>query len=122
MKRSAVLALLFAGLAQQATANSATPFWTAICRDARDANYTQNIGGMGTLNQGLGDGSYQSVAVKQTSYDGKTVCAAAQGAAAFAQVCADNERQIIYFKLRDQKHPKAPLQDAFYCRALVKIH
>lgn len=114
--------LFLAGLMQTASADNAAPFWTAICRDERDANYTQSIGGAGTLNQGLGDGSYQSVAVKQTLYDGKKVCAAATGAASFAQVCADNERQIIYFRLRDQKHPKAPLQDAFYCRALVKVH
>lgn len=120
--RGLILGLFVASLSSATAADSAAPFWTAICRGDKDANYTQTVGADGVFNQGQGDGTYQTLPVRQSFYTGKIVCGAAQGAAQFAQVCADNERQIIYFRLRDSKKPKAPLRDVFYCKALVKVH
>lgn len=105
-----------------AGATSAAPFWSAICRGDKDANYTQTVGADGVFNQGMGDGTYQSWPLKQTFYNGKIVCGAVASPDRLAQVCADNERQILFFKMRDPKKPKGLLQDAFYCKALVKIH
>jgi len=115
------LALIASALCA-AAAPAQAPFWTAICRGEKDANYTQTVGGDGVFNQGLGDGTYQTLPVKQTTYDGNVVCGAAAGASQVAQVCADNAKQVIVVKIHDAKHPKAPLQAMVYCKALVKIH
>lgn len=114
-----ILAVVLAAGAAWADA----PFWTAICRGDKDADYRQTIGGAGVFNIGNGDGTYVTWPVKQTAYQpDKIVCAAVAGSAQVAQVCADNARQVLVLKMHDPKHPKAPLQAVDYCSALVKIH
>lgn len=109
--------------AASAPSSADAPFWTAICRGEADANYTQTAGGGGVFNVGDNSGNYVTWPVKQTFYKpDEIVCGAVPGSAAFAQVCADNVRQVIVLKQRDPKHPKAPLKAWDYCRALVKIH
>lgn len=97
--------------------------WIAICRGQINANYRQFEGGQGVFNQGIGGDQYQSLAMHQTSLKpGHVICSAAKGSEHFAQVCADNDRQIIFLKQGDPKHPKAPMKERYYCDAAVKIH
>lgn len=120
--RLLILGLFVASLSSATAADSAAPFWTAICRGDKDASYTQTVGGDGVFNQAIGDGTYQSWPLKQTFYNGKIVCGAVASPDRLAQVCADNENQTIFYKMRDPKKPQSPLKDAFFCKALVKIH
>jgi len=122
MKSEWYLAALVAISAAAPAADSAAPFWTAICRGETDANYEQTVGGTGVFNTGNGDGTYATWTLHQTFYNGTVVCGAAKGAENLTQVCADNERQVIFLKTRDPKRPKAPMVSRDYCRALVKIH
>jgi hypothetical protein len=106
-----------------AAADDGAPVWVAICTGDKDANYRQTEGGSGVFSQGVGDGSYVSYPLTQTvRIPDKIVCGATKGAAQFAQVCADNDRQVIFLKVRDPKNPKAPLRSIDYCNAVVRIH
>jgi hypothetical protein len=103
-------------------ANNETPFWTAICRGDKDANFSMTLGAGGGFSTGNGDGTYVTWPLKQSSYDGNVLCGAVAGSASVAQVCADNPRQMIFMRTRDPKKPNAPLKTVDYCDALVKIH
>ena len=127
MKKLILPALLLATLllaADPAAADdSAAQVWVAICKDSHDANYRQTEGGSGVFSQGVGDGSYVSYPLNQTLLmPDKLICGAAKDAAGFAQVCADNVRQVIFLKLNDPKNPRAPLRSVDYCSAMVRIH
>jgi|GEM_PF-4698374 hypothetical protein len=120
--RFLVLASILSAVAASA-ADGAAPYWVAICRGDKDANYTQTVGGDGAFSQGLGDGSYQTVPLKMGDYQpDRLVCGAVGGTAELAQVCADNDRQVIFLKLRDKKNPTATPKPVDYCNAAVKIH
>lgn len=125
MKKTLLFTVCTLGLlsAGSASAMSAAPFWTAICYGDKDYNFTMTVGDKGVFNQGLGNGSYQSYPVHQTFYTPThKLCGAVKGSEQFAQICADNDKQIITIKYHDPKHPKGKLIEGVLCKALVKIH
>ena len=122
--RMLVLAAALAVLMPSA-ANAQT--WLAQCRGDKELQYNQKIGGDGTLSVPVGDGTYQSLPLKQTFYDGKMVCGAtdpkAAAANSIAQVCADKAHQNIRLKYREANAKGARGEkDVVYCDALINAY
>jgi hypothetical protein len=99
--------------------------WVAVCTDGKDAQYTQTIGGVGYFHLGDDNGSYQTLRVSQTFYDGTAVCGAVDtklppGATPIGQVCANKSRETIYFKYRDAKDTNLPDEKVgVFCKAMI---
>ena len=101
--------------------------WVAQCRGDKDLQYNQTIGGAGALDLPVGDGTYQTLPLRQTFYDGKMVCGAtdpkAAAANSIAQVCADKAHQNIHLKYRELNATGAPSEkDVVYCDALINAY
>ncbi len=119
-------AFLFAMVLAVAAAPAAEAgLWTAACTGQQQIQYVQTVGGDGYLHFAQGDGSYTSIKLKQSYYDGKMVCGTTGGKAApneVSAVCADNESQTIRIVYGSQtakgvRPEKAPV----YCQAVVNI-
>ena len=99
--------------------------WTAACQNGNDAQYVQTINGAGRFSTPNGSGTYTSLAVNQSYYDGKVVCAltGVKNADKIGEVCADTDRGTITVLSVDQldKHAK-PQDAAVYCKAAITIH
>ncbi len=100
--------------------------WTAECSGQKEIQYQQVLNGNGYLHLGQGDGSFTTVKLKQTYYDGKMVCGGTGSKASANQigaVCADNTDQTIRVEYGSQlakgvRPEKAPV----YCQAQVSIN
>jgi hypothetical protein len=109
-------------------ANAAT--WIAACTDGQDLQYNQTIGGKGVLYLENADGTYQSVALVQNSYNGNVICSVAAakpqpGAAPVVtiEVCADKAHNTITLKYKDPTGTGRSIDDsAPYCTAAVTVH
>ena len=108
-----------------ATPASAEQVWTAACQGGNDAQYVQIINGAGHFSTPNGDGSYGSLAVSQSRYDGKVVCAATgvKNEDKIGEVCADTDRSAITVLSVGQLEKHATPQDAVvYCKAVITVH
>lgn len=101
--------------------------WVAYCF-GRDAQYMQEIGGVGFFHIGQGDGTYETQRLNQTFYDGNVVCGMAnpkapQVSEQIAQVCADKTHKTIFVLYQGQGArgipPKEPTP---YCDAKITVH
>jgi len=115
----AAAAILVAGpaMAQQT--------WIAACQGGKDAQYTQTVDGQGSFNIANGDGTYATVPVKQTFYNGAIVCGAtgAKGESQIAEVCADTNRNVIAVMSTAQiSKGVLPENATIYCEASVSVH
>ncbi len=120
----AALASVAAHAAKETKAKS----WVAVCMDGKDAQYTQTIGGVGYFHLGDDNGSYQTLRLTQTFYDGTAVCGAVDtklpaGTTPIGQVCANRSRNTIYFKYRDAKDTTLPDEKVgVFCQAMVTVY
>jgi len=107
------------------TSGAEAALWTAACNDEKQLQYQQIIGQEGYLHQGS-NGSYETIKLKQSYFDGKIVCgsvAAKAGPNEVAAICADNAGQLIRVLTGAQlakgmRPEKAPV----YCRATVSAN
>jgi hypothetical protein len=100
--------------------------WTASCTDRDGVQYVQTIGGDGYLHYGRGDGTFTTVKLKQSFYDGKVVCGSVPAKPApgeIAAICADEEKQTIRVEtgayLAKGVEPEAA---PVYCPAVVSAN
>ena len=117
--------LLAAALATATQAAGAQQTWISACQDGNDVQYIQTIDGVGSFNLPNGDGTFTTIAVKQSFYDGAIVCGAtgSRNASQIAQVCADTDRNVISVLSPVQAARRLPPQNAtIYCNASVNIH
>lgn len=99
--------------------------WTAECHGGA-LQYQQITGAEGYIHLNQGNGTYETVKLKQTYDDGKIVCgsvAAKAGPNQIAAICADNDKQAIRIVTGAQfakglKPEKAPV----YCQAIVNVN
>ncbi len=116
---AAILAVFLAPAANAAV-------WSAACYGQNNVQYLQTIGGEGYLHYGKGDGTYTSVKLKQSYFDGKVVCGSTTAKAKdneVGAVCADNQGQSIRLVYGSQlakgvRPEKAPV----YCQASVSVN
>lgn len=98
--------------------------WSASCT-GMDVQYLQTIGGDGFLHLGNPDGSYTTIKLKQSYFNGKVVCGTSgkAGPNQIAAVCADNQAQVIRLVYGSQvaKGIK-PENTATYCEAQVTVN
>jgi hypothetical protein len=100
--------------------------WTAACSGQNEIQYQQVLNGDGYLHLGQSDGTFTTVKLKQTYYDGKMVCGGTGSKAQANQIgaiCADNANQTIRVEYGSQlakgvRPEKAPV----YCQAQVSIN
>ncbi len=100
--------------------------WTAACSGQNEIQYQQTVNGDGYLHLGQGDGTFTTLKLKQTYYDGKMICGGTGGKAQANQIgaiCADNANQTIRVEYGSQlakgvRPEKAPV----YCEAQVSIN
>jgi hypothetical protein len=103
----------------------AADVWSATCTNVGSVQYMQTIGGEGFLHLGNPDGSFTSIKLKQSYFDGKVVCGATTakpGPKEIGGICADNDAQKIrlIYGLQITSHIK-PGAVASYCDAQVTI-
>lgn len=117
-------AVMFVALLLTAPAAQAA-VWTAACTGQNQTQYVQTIGGDGYLHFAQSNGAFTSIKLKQSYYNGKTVCGTTGGKAGANEVgavCADNDKQAIRLVYGSQmskglRPEKAPV----YCQAVVNI-
>lgn len=114
--------------AAQAAKDKDAKTWVAVCMDGKDAQYTQIVGGTGYFHLGDDNGSYQTLRLTQTFYDGTAVCGAVDtklppGTTPIGQVCANKSRNTIYFKYREAKDTALPDEKVgVFCQAMVTVY
>jgi hypothetical protein len=99
--------------------------WIVACQGGSDSQYTQTIGGEGHFSVANGNGTYTSIPLKQTFYNGSIVCgvSGAQSASQIAEVCADTDRNAIAVLSPTQvAKGVAPENATIYCSASVSVH
>ena len=101
--------------------------WVAYCY-GKDAQYSQEIGGVGYLHVGRGDDTYETLRLNQSFYDGKVLCGTAdpkapQVSEQIAQVCVDKpNKSISVLYLGQPAHGNPPRELSPYCDAKVTAH
>ena len=117
--------LIAAALAVAGQRAQAQQTWISACQGGNNAQYTQIIDGKGSFNLPNGDGTFTTIPVQQSFYDGAIVCGAtgSQNESQIAQVCADTDRNVISVLSPVQAAKRLPPQNAtIYCNANVNIH
>jgi hypothetical protein len=101
--------------------------WVSTCT-ARDLQYNQTIGGKGIVHIGNGDGTYQSVRLTQTFYDGTSVCGTTDTGQQepfipLAEICASRSRDSIYVltKPAKGKDQSGAMTETPFCRAQITV-
>lgn len=119
----AMLGLAFVMAVSPATAAG---LWTAACSDEKQVQYQQIVGGEGYLHADRGDGKFETIKLKQSYFDGKTICGKVAVKTApneIAAVCADNEHQVIRVATgSDLAKGLVPEKAATYCPAIVSAN
>ena len=116
--------VVFAVLAISPLPAYAGDVWSATCTDVGSVQYMQTIGGDGFLHLGNPDGSFSTIKLKQSYFDGKVVCgntASKPEPKQIAGICADNEAQKIRLIYGVQINHVKPNAVASYCNAQVSI-
>ena len=119
--------LLIAALAASTTAAANATTWIAVCKDGKNVQYNQTVGGVGFLYLKTDKDIYQTARLSQTFFDGEAICGAVQanapaGAEPVTQVCTNKSRQVIYLKYKDPTVHGGSVQDAgVFCKAIVTI-
>lgn len=99
--------------------------WTAACTGQNQTQYVQTVGGEGFLHLAQSDGAFTSIKLKQSYFDGKTICgstAAKAGPNQIAAICADNDGQTIRIVYGSQEAKGVRPENApVYCQAVVNV-